>query len=119
MLIGSYGTLRVEGEALVGKREEKDAPRAKNPVDVAQRAQGILRVLEHVVRDHEILARVAYAFKGLDPGDDPDGEQGPGEFGIPRGENLGGPGVHVGDAGVLRPVGGADLQPIAMKKDMD
>ena len=119
MLIENYGTLRVEGEALVGKREEEDAPRAKNPVDVAQRAQGILRVLEHMVRDDEVLARIAHAFKGLDPGDPSDGHEGSGEFGIPRGENLGGPGVHVGDAGVLRPVVGADLQPIAMKKDMD
>ena len=79
-------------------------------------------MFEHVVRDHEILARVAHAFKGLDPGDPSDGHEGGGEFGIPHGENLGGPSVDVGDAGVLRnverPVEEADFQPIVMKKDM-
>jgi hypothetical protein len=65
--------IAVEAEALVGDRQVHDATRPEDAVELAQRPDRFLGVLDQVVGDHEVDRSVVDGGEVLGRGDDVDG----------------------------------------------
>ena len=72
MLERRHGTVNVECVALIGHGQIEDASRSQDAASVHESPQRVLGVLEEVVRDDEIEARVGDRGKALAVIDDVD-----------------------------------------------